>query len=776
MTFFKTNNKQVDEDKVPTSVDEAIPVRDTFDDGIFLVGRNKYSKMFRFTDINYATASKDDKENLFLGYSEILNALDSGAETKITINNRRVSRSRFERDNMLKCENDALDVYRKEYNEILEQNANFSCGVVQDKYLTVTVEKKSIDEARAYFARISAEFASLFSKLGSKIEEVSEEERIRVFFDFFHCGEEDGFIYDRVINEKRKHSFKIGMAPQSIEFRSDYFKIDGRFGRALYINNYANFIKDDFVSELSGVVGGLLLSIDINPIPMDKAVKQGENKLLSVETNITNWQRKQNQNNNSSAVIPFDMERQREESREFLNDLVSRDQSMLPALITLVHTADTKEQLDSDTDAIRQFARTRRCAISVLRWQQLEGLNTCLPYGGTKLDIRRTFTTESLAVMMPFHVQDVYHKRGIYLGNNAISHNMIMINRAELLNGNSFILGVSGSGKSLLAKQEIVSHYLSEKNADIIVIDPEREYRPLCDAFGGENIIVSAVSENHINAMNMSKDYGDGQNPITLKSEFILSLCEQLVGTLDAKQKSIIDRCTAIVYRKYLFGGFKGDAPTLKEFRETLLAQPEPEAQDIALAIELFTNGSLDTFAKPTNVNTSSRFICYDIHELGKQLMSLGMLVVLDSILNRITENRAAGRKTYIFIDEIYLLFQHEYSANFLFTLWKRVRKYGAYITGITQNVEDLLQSHTARTMLANSEFVVMLNQASTDREELCGLMGISENQIEHIRNVEAGHGLAKIGGALVPFVNNLPSDTQLYRLMTTKPGDLYAN
>ena len=239
---------------------------------------------------------------------------------------------------------------------------------------------------------------------------------------------------------------------------------------------------------------------------------------------------------------------------------------------------------------------------------------------------------------------------------------------------------------------------------------------------------------------------------------------------------ALFPRCTAIVYRKYLFGGFKGDAPTLKEFRETLLAQPEPEAQSIALAIELFTNGSFDTFAKPTNVNTSSRFICYDIHELGKQLMSLGMLVVLDSILNRIIENRAAGRKTYIFIDEIYLLFQHEYSANFLFTLRKRVHKYGAYITGITQNVEDLLQSHTARTMLANSEFVVMLNQASTDREELCGLMGISENQIEHIRNVEAGHGLAKIGGALVPFVNNLPSDTQLYRLMTTKPGEQYAN
>ena len=772
MNLFKTERKPADDDKIPTSVDAAIPINETYDDGIFLVGRGKYSKMFKFTDINYKTSSKDDKEVMFLGYSEILNTLDSDAETKMTINNRRISRSRFERENMLGYENDDLDVYRKEYNNILEKNANLSCGIIQDKYMTITVTKKTVEEARAYFARVGAEFASLFSKLGSKFEDVPEVERLRILFDFFHRGDEDDFMYDRNMYKKRSHSFRLGIAPQSMEFRSDYFKIDGRFGRVLYLNDYANFIKDDFISEMTSIVNSLMLSIDINPIPMDKAVKQGENKLLSVETNITNWQRKQNQNNNTSAIIPFDMERKREESRDFLNDLVSRDQSMLPALITLVHTADTKEQLDSDTDALRQFARTRRCALSVLRWQQLEGLNTCLPYGGTRLDIRRTFTTESLAVMIPFNVQDVCHLHGIYLGNNAVSKNMIMVNRSELLNGNSFILGVSGSGKSLLAKQEVVSLYLSDKDTDIIVIDPEREYKLLCDALGGENIVVSAVSDNHINAMDMNKDYGDGQNPITLKSEFILSLCEQLIGTLDAKKKSIIDRCTSIVYRKYLFGGCCGDAPTLKDFREVLLTQSEPEAQDIALAIELFTNGSLDTFAKPTNVNTNSRFICYDIQQLGKQLMPLGMLVVLDSILNRITENRAKGRKTYIFIDEIYLLFQHEYSANFLFTLWKRVRKYGAYITGITQNVEDLLQSHTARTMLANSELVVMLNQASTDREELCELMGISENQIEHIRNVEAGHGLVKIGGALVPFVNRLPNDTRLYSLMTTKPNE----
>ena len=311
-------------------------------------------------------------------------------------------------------------------------------------------------------------------------------------------------------------------------------------------------------------------------------------------------------------------------------------------------------------------------------------------------------------------------------------------------------------------------------DSDILLIDPEREYTPLVRALGGEIINISATSPTHINAMDMNREYGDGANPVILKSEFIMSLCEQLIGgnNLGAVQKSIIDRCTASVYRTYQQNNYTGEVPTLQDFRAELLKQSEPEAQEIALAIELFTNGSLNTFAKKTNVNTDNRLICYDILDLGKQLMPIGMLVVLDSILNRITQNRAKGKNTFIFIDEIYLLFQHEYSANFLFTLWKRVRKYGAYATGITQNVDDLLQSHTARTMLANSEFIVMLNQASTDRLELAKLLNISDTQLSYITNVDAGHGLIKVGSSLVPFANKFPKNTKLYKLMTTKPGE----
>ena len=428
---------------------------------------------------------------------------------------------------------------------------------------------------------------------------------------------------------------------------------------------------------------------------------------------------------------------------------------------------------NQNTEALLATARKHLCQFGVLKFQQLDGLNTVMPFGTRKIDTFRTLTTESLAVFIPFRVQDIYHENGIYYGQNVISKNMIIADRKQLLNGNSFILGVSGGGKSFAAKGEIENIVLSS-DADVIIIDPEREYSALVKALGGEIINISATSPSHINAMDMNKEYGDGANPVILKSEFIMSLCEQLIGgnNLGAKQKSIIDRCTASVYRTYQQNDYTGTVPTLQDFRAELLKQDEPEAKEIALAIELFTHGSLNTFAKQTNVDTNNRLICYDILDLGKQLMPIGMLVVLDSILNRITQNRAKGKNTYIFIDEIYLLFQHEYSANFLFTLWKRVRKYGAYATGITQNVDDLLQSHTARTMLANSEFIIMLNQASTDRLKLAELLNISDLQMSYITNVEAGHGLLKVGSSLVPFANKFPKNTKLYKLMTTKPGE----
>lgn len=757
--------------KVPSSVQDTIPIKKIWKDGTFQVG-NKFSRTFRFTDVNYSVAARDDQLAMFLAYCELLNALEIGATTKITINNRRMTKSSFAR-NLIPHADDGLDEYRDEYNSMIMDAAIRGNGILQEKYITVSVIKKSYEEAKTFFSRVYTELASRFAGLSSKLYEIEIGDRMRVFHDFFRIGREESYHFDLKDLMKRGHSFVDAICPDSMTVKSDHIRIGKKYARVLYLQEFPSFLKDSMVSELCDINRNLMLSIDIIPIPTDEAVKEVERKLLGTETEITNWQRKQNKNNNFSAVVPYDLEQQRKESKEFLDDLTSRDQRMMFVTVTLVHIADSKKQLDTDTEALLSVARKHICQFQTLKYQQLDGLNTTLPYGLRKINALRTLTTESAAVFMPFQAQEINHPEGIYCGQNAISKNLLFVNRSSLLNGNGFVLGVSGSGKSFFAKDEIIQLVLRNQG-DVIIIDPEREYDRLVRALGGEVINIAADSKNHINAMDMESEYADSENPVLLKSEFILSLCEQLVGSgkLSAKEKSLIDRCTQIVYRPFIKRGCTGKVPTLKDFHKELLKQPEPEAKDVALAIELFTDGSLDTFAKPTNVNTESSLICYDIRDLGKALKTVGMLVVLDSIYNRIVRNKKKGRPTYVFIDEIYLLFANEYSSNFLFEQWKRARKHNACYTGISQNIEDLLQSHTARTMLANSEFITLLNQAATDRIELAKLLGISETQLSYVTNADAGKGLLKCAGNIVPFENHFPKDTKLYKVMTTKPKE----
>lgn len=758
---------------VPKSVQDVIKIDAVYSDGIFMTGKDRYSKTFKFTDINYAVSSKEDKESHFLKYSEILNSFENGISSQITIINRKLKHNELKEIALLEKANDNKDKYRKEINDMLTMLANGANAIVQDKYVTLTIQKKSINEARSHFNRVGADLIAHFSRLGSKCTELDLTERLRIIHDFCRPKEAADYHFDLRDTMRKGQSFKDYISPDGFEFKSDYFKIGNRFSRVLFIRDYPSFVKDRVVWDLTDTSKNMIFNYDIIPVSTEEAQKFGEKQALGVETNIANYQRKQNSNNNYTSVIPYDMEQQRKEVREFLDDLTTRDQKMFKVIITVMHTADTLKQLNSDTEAIQAIGRNHMCQIGILKYQQLEGFNATLPIGINKIEARRTLTTESLAVFMPFKVQEIQHDGGVFQGVNVISKNMIIVNRRYLLNGNCFILGVSGSGKSFTAKEEMVNLLLST-DADVMIIDPEREYSALVEAMDGQVIELSAKSKNHINCLDINKEYADGASPIAFKAEFVLSLFEQVIGKggVNAIQKSIVDRCLANVYKNYIKRGYTGKVPTLVDLCNDLKQQPEAEALELATAMELFASGSHSTFAQKTNVNVENRLICYDILELGSQLMPIGMLVVLDSILNRITKNRAEGRETYIFIDEIYLLFQHEYSANFLFTLWKRVRKYGAYCTGITQNVDDLLQSHTARTMLANSEFIIMLNQGGTDREDLANLLQISETQMTHITNVEVGHGLVKVGSALVPFERKFPKDTELYKLMSTKVGE----
>lgn len=753
---------------VPKGVQDVIPISRIWSDGIFKAG-SAYTKTFRFSDINYAMLSKEDTQTLFLKYCDLINSFECGSTYKLTIALSRYNQKALRESILMPMRGDDMDRFRRESNTRFMNEAMDAGNFQHLRYLTVSVRKNSIRNARAYFNRVGSELSAYLARLGSRCEALDASERLELIHSFFRPEEESTFHFDAADMARKGHDFRDYISPDSFELEKDCFRIGDRYGRVVFLRDYANYIRDDMITELCDIGAGMMLSLDIIPIPTDEAVREVENRLLGVETNIANWQRRQNQNNNFSAVIPFDMEVQRRESKDFLNDLSNRDQRMMFAVLTAVVTADTKEQLDSYTDALFTIGRKRLCQFATLKYQQLDGLNTVLPYGVRRIDALRTLTTESAAVFMPFRVQEVFDKSGIYCGKNAISGNMIVVNKSNLMNGSSLRFGIPGSGKSFGCKDEMEQIALNTGD-DILVCDPEREYGFLRD-FGGEIIRIAAGSDDHINAMDMVEGYSDTKNPIAQKSQFIMSLLEQLDQSreLSSIDKSIIDRCTGDLYKNYRQGG---PLPTLPALRELLLAQPEPEARDLALSLELFTEGSLNAFAYPTNANTQSRIIVYDILDLGEQLKTMGLLVITDAILNRVTENWKVGKRTHVYLDEFHVVYDNPYSSMFFTSAWRRFRKRNAFPTGITQNVEYLLDNASARSLLSNSEFVVMHNQAASDREKLAALFNISEQQMNYITNAEAGHGLMKIGNALVPFVNKFPKNTELYRRMTTKPGE----
>ena len=755
--------------RIPRKVQDLIPIDCIWKDGIFRSG-NKYSKVYRFTDINYQVASLEDKKLMFFDYSAILNGMDAGATHKITKNLHRMSRWDFEESVLMPMLGDEQDQYRQESNDILLGQTIGNNGVTQEGYYTISVVKKNIQEARLYFARMGAEVAARFAALGSRCVEVSTDERLRILHNFYRPGESDIFHFDMSNFMRRGHDFRDYICPDYIEKHGDYLKLGDRYARVLYLKDLASFIKDDIIDELTSLSKDMMLSIDIVPIPTDEAVREAENRLLAVETNITNWQRRQNKNNNFSAQIPYDLELQRKESKEFLDDLTTRDQRMMLATITMVITADSKEELDNETEALKTIAQNRMCQIATLNYQQMDGLKTVLPIGVRKINAFRTLTTESLAVFMPFKVQEIQDKGGMYYGQNAISNNLILCNKENLLNQSSMLLGVPGAGKSFLTKQQIANILLSTKD-EILICDPENEYGALVKALCPDSTVISleAGGKDKLNAMYMVDGYGES-DPIVVKSQFIMSLIEQIdKNGVGPQHKSIIDRCVAAIYKEAKDVGYM---PTLSTLRLKLLEQPEPQAKDIALALELFTTGSLDIFGHGSNVDLEKRVTVFNIRGLGTQLKPTGLLVITDTMLNRVTLNWKRGKRTHVFIDEFHVVFENEFSAAFFNSAGRQFRKRNAYPTAITQNVEYLLDSVQASTMLSNSEFIVMLNQAASDREKLGKLLNISNEQMSFITNAEAGCGLIKYGSALVPFVNRFPKNTKLYELMTTRPGE----
>ena len=772
-TLAAANRSECAVFKIPRSVQQTIPIQRVYRDGIWQVN-GKFSQTWRFADINYTLASYEDQKEMFTAYCAVLNSLPTDATTKITINNRRLNSVDFRKTVLMREQGDGLDCYRREYNSVLMDKAAGSNNLVQDKYITICVARKNLEEARTFFHRVDADLAKNLGQLDSGAQVLDTHERLRILHSFFRPGEEQYYSFDLGSAMRLGHDFRDYICPDGMRFRADHFEMGGRFGRVLFLRDYPSYIKDTLISELSDFPRNLMLSIDILPIPTTEAVRDMQQRIMGVESDITRWQQRQNNRNNFAAAIPYELEQLRAENREFLDDLSSRDQRMIHGNITLVHIADTLDQLNADTEALQSIGQERACQFSILRYQQEDGLNTALPYGLRRITTTRTLTTESAAVLMPFRVQEIQDAGGIYCGVNAVSRNLLICNRKQLLNPHGFILGVSGSGKSFSMKQAITFIALST-NDDIIIIDAEREYGDLTRALQGTVLEVSPNSSHHINPLDIGRGYGaSGERPVAMKSELMMSLCEQQMGAgrITPFHHSIIDRCTGNIYEEFIRSGGKTRQPTLLDWRNEVKRQNEHEAKELALASELFVEGSLNMFAHETNVDIDNRIICFDLYEMGEQLKPTALNVTMETIQNRVASNRLAGKYTWVFIDEIYLFFKYFYSAQFLYKCWKRFRKYAAAMTGATQNVEECLRSDTARLMFANSEFLILLNQAATDRAELAKLLNISSTQMGHVTGAEAGHGLLRVGRSIVPFANEFPRSGELYRLWSTTPGD----
>ena len=757
--------------KIPRSIQDIIPIQRIWKDGICQVGQTSYSQTWKYTDVNYMVASPEDQETMFLKYSSLLNSMDSGSVAKITINNHRMNQVDWEKAITIPLRGDERDQYRTEYNQAIMEKAVGDSGLVQEKYITITTFKREVDAARTYLSRVGAGLSSHFATLGSRCNALDAESKLRIFHDFYQPGLESSYHFSLEQSMAKGHDFRDYIAPQSIVRHKDYLEIGDQFCRVLYLKEYASFLKDDMVTRLTDLSRSLMLSIDFIPVPMEEAIKEAESRVMGVETNIHNWQRKQNQNNNFSATLPYDMELQRKEANDFLDDMRTRNQRMMLSILTLAITADSKEQLDNDTEEILSIGQEYLCQFATMTYQQTDALNTALPFGVRHVTPYRTLNTESLAIFMPFKVQEVQEPGGLYLGVNAISQNLILCNRSNLKNQAAFLLGVPGSGKSFIAKELIVPLILGTED-DILICDPEGEFCHLCRALGAEQTTViqmAAGGKDRLNAMYMVEGYGE-KNPIVSKSQFIMSLVQQLdKNGVGPQHKSIIDRCVATVYEE---ADRNGRVCTLCDLRQKLLEQPESIAQDIALTLELFTTGTLDIFGKESNVDLENRILVFDIHELSEQLKTVGLMIVTDTILNRVNINWKRGKRTHIFIDEFHVVFGNEQGANFFDSAWRQFRKRGAHPAAITQNVEYLLGSPVARMMLSNSECNIMLSQAASDRQELASLLHISDDQMSFCTNTQPGCGLLKYGSAIVPFENRFPQNTKLYELMTTKPGE----
>ncbi|EFE12946.1 hypothetical protein CLOM621_06643 [Clostridium sp. M62/1] len=760
---------------VPHSAQDSIPFQRMFPDGICRVTDNYYTKTIQFQDINYQLAQQEDQTAIFEEWCSFLNFFDSSIRFELSFMNMATDASNFEKMVRIPYQKDHFNPVRTEYSTMLRrQLAQGNNGLTKTKYLTFGIEAESMKQAKPRLIHIEIDLMNNFKRLGVRAKLLNGKERLHLMHDMFHMGDHDRFNFDWKWLPESGLSVKDFIAPTGFAFpKNRIFQMGGMYGSMSYLQITASDLSDQLLKDFLDMESSQIVTMHIQSVDQNKAIKSIKHTITELDRSKIEEQKKAVRSGYDMDIIPSDLATYGKDAKALLKELQSQNERMFLLTFLVMNTGETEQELETNVFQASSIAQKYNCNLRRLDFQQEQGLMSCLPLAQNLIEIQRSMTTSSTAIFVPFTTQELFQtgKEALYYGLNALSNNLIMVDRKKLKNPNGLILGTPGSGKSFSAKREIANAFLVTDD-DVIVCDPEAEYTALVKKFEGQVIKISPSSTQYINPMDINANYSEEDNPIALKADFILSLCELIVGGKEGLQpveKTVIDRCVHQIYQTYFENPVPENMPVLQDLYEALLRQDEKEAHHVATALEIYVTGSLNLFNHRTNVDINNRLVCYDIKELGKQLKKIGMLVVQDQVWGRVTANRNAGKATRYYMDEFHLLLKEEQTAAYSVEIWKRFRKWGGIPTGITQNVKDLLSSREVTNIFENSDFIYMLNQAAGDRQILADQLNISPHQLSYVTYSGEGEGLLFYGNVILPFVDRFPTDLELYRIMTTK-------
>lgn len=786
-TLSKKEQKQIKEliekakkdDGVPRTAQQSIPFQRMFPDGICRVRDNYYTKTIQFQDINYQLAQKEDKTAIFEEWCSFLNFFDSSVHFELSFMNMSTDAEDFEKNVRIPYQKDEFNPVRNEYSQMLKsQLAQGNNGLTKTKYLTFGIEAESMKQAKPRLEHIQTDLLNNFRRLGVSARILNGKERLQLMHAIFHMGDTEKFQFDWNWLVPSGLSTKDFIAPTSFAFDgSRTFQIGELYGAMSYLFITAPELSDQLLKDFLDMESSQIVTMHIQSVDQTSAIKKVKRTITELDRSKIEEQKKAVRSGYDMDIIPSDLATYGKDAKKLLTELQSQNERMFLVTFLVMNTGKTKQELENNFFQASSIAQKHSCNLRRLDYQQENALMSSLPLANSLIEIQRALTTSSTAIFVPFTTQELFQngKEALYYGLNALSNNLIMVDRKKLKNPNGLILGTPGSGKSFSAKREIANAFLVTDD-DIIVCDPESEYSALVHKFKGQVVKISPSSSHFINPMDINANYSEEDNPVALKADFILSLCELIVGGKEGLQpieKTVIDRCVHHIYQRYFENPVPENMPLLEDLYNTLLEQEEKEAHHVATALEIYVKGSLNLFNHRTNIDISNRLVCYDIKELGKQLKKIGMLVVQDQVWGRVTANRNAGKATRYYMDEFHLLLKEEQTAAYSVEIWKRFRKWGGIPTGITQNVKDLLSSREVENIFENSDFIYMLNQASGDRQILASQLNISPHQLSYVTHSGEGEGLLFYGNVILPFVDRFPTDLELYRIMTTKLSEV---